>query len=446
MTTPGGLEEVESLMAAGDHAAAEQRLRDLLARADENEASTRIHEQALVKLGALLRDQGRADDIAQLIRDARPFVAKFARSKTAKLVRTLIDDIRAIPDTLSKQVEVTKELIEWAVSEKRVFLRQSLETRLIGLYVDTASYQPAIALIDTLLRELKKLDDKLQLVEVHLLESRVYHLLRNMAKSRAALTAAKTAGNSVYCPPLLQASLDNQSGILHAEEKDYETAYSYFYEAMEGFAAQDDERASQVVKYMLLSKIMLNSTDDVHSILSGKLATKYAGRNLDAMKAVAQAHKNRSLAEFETALDGHKAELGQDPIIRAHFSSLYDTLLEQNLVRVIEPFSRVEIAHVAKAVGLSAAQVEGKLSQMVLDKVVHGVIDQGTGTLVIYDEPEEDKTYNAALETIKHMSAVVDLLYEKAIREQKADHGALLANGSQKDAEKKADKPVPASA
>lgn len=356
-------------------------------------------------------------ELAQLIRSSRSFLSKFAKSKTAKLVRTLIDDIKAIPDTVQTQIDVTKESIEWAVSEKRVFLRQNLETRLVSLYIEVSQFQPAITLINSLLKELKKLDDKIQLVEVHLLESRVYHLLRNMAKSRAALTSAKTAGNSVYCPPLLQASLDSQSGILHAEEKDYETAFSYFYEAMEGYSQQNDARAESVVKYMLLSKIMLNSTDDVNSILNGKMATKFAGRNLDAMKAIATAHQNRSLAEFEKTLETYKTELGADPIIRSHFTALYDTLLEQNLVRVIEPFSCVEINHIAKQVGLSSAQVEGKLSQMVLDKVIYGVIDQGTGCLVIYEEQEEDKTYTAALETIKQMSTVVDLLYEKAIKQ-----------------------------
>ena len=39
-----------------------------------------------------------------------------------------------------------KECITWATEEKRIFLRQALEARLIGLYYDTGNYQVCITL------------------------------------------------------------------------------------------------------------------------------------------------------------------------------------------------------------------------------------------------------------------------------------------------------------
>ena len=90
--------------------------------------------------------------------------------------------------------------------------------------LESSQYKPALSLIDSLLTELKRLDDKMILTEVHLLESRVYRGTGNLAKAKAALTSARTAANSIYCPPHLQAQLDLQSGVLHAEDKDYKTA------------------------------------------------------------------------------------------------------------------------------------------------------------------------------------------------------------------------------
>lgn len=53
-------------------------------------------------------------------------------------------------------------------------------------------------------------------------------------------------------------------------------------------------------------------------------------------------------------------ELSSDPTIRSHLAALYDTLLEQNLLRIVEPYSVVEIEYVAEVVGQGRQAVEAK--------------------------------------------------------------------------------------
>ncbi|KAJ9107825.1 hypothetical protein QFC19_002731 [Naganishia cerealis] len=394
MTSP--LAQADAV-ASTDVAQAETLYKQILSTKAADDEGLRDQETALVRLGAIYKASGNADALAELVTQSRSFMSNIAKAKTAKLIRTLIDAFP--PEAREKQITVVKDNIEWARNESRVFLRQSLEVRLIGLQIENQHYRPALALIESLLKELKRLDDKMILTEVHLLESRVNHATKNYAKAKAALTSAKTAAAAIYCPPLLQAQLDMQSGILHTEDKDYKTGYSYFFETFEGFSGQDDDRALPALKNMCLCKIMMSLPDDVAPILALKAAAKYQGREVEAMQAVANALKERSLEMFEKALKDYSkvlllircsVELHTDLLIRTHLALLYDTLLEQNMVRVIEPYSTVELSYIAQEVGQPLNSVESKLSQMILDGIFQGVLDQEKGRLIVYDEPEKD--------------------------------------------------------
>eukprot|EP00463_Aulacantha_scolymantha_P002767 TRINITY_DN3501_c0_g1_i1.p1 TRINITY_DN3501_c0_g1~~TRINITY_DN3501_c0_g1_i1.p1 ORF type:complete len:172 (+),score=15.54 TRINITY_DN3501_c0_g1_i1:651-1166(+) len=165
---------------------------------------------------------------------------------------------------------------------------------------------------------------------------------------------------------------------------------------------------------MLLSKIMINNLPDVYSIVNGKAGLKHAGIEVEAMKCMADAYKKRSVEIFEQVYAKYHKELAEDIIIKSHLSELKENLLEQNLIRIIEPFSKVEIAHVAKQIKLPLPSVNQKLSEMILDKKLDGILDQGSGHLIVFENVNQDETYKTGLETVKELSHVVDRLYHKA--------------------------------
>jgi 26S proteasome regulatory subunit N6 len=96
-----------------------------------------------------------------------------------------------------------------------------------------------------------------------------------------------------------QAEIDMQSGVLNAEEKDYKTAYSYFFEAFEQYNNLNASKALPALKCMLLCKIMSNNAEDVAGIIASKSGLKYMGIDLEAMKLVAAARSQSSLEQLK---------------------------------------------------------------------------------------------------------------------------------------------------
>ncbi|GMM32450.1 proteasome regulatory particle lid subunit [Martiniozyma asiatica (nom. inval.)] len=392
-----------------------------------------LQESAILELGELYQLEQNESKLLDLIEKSRKIMSgSFAKSKSAKIIKSLLDIVenthqwenQTLEGSIDLTIKVNQECIDWAIDEKRSFLRQSLQIRSANLYYKKKYFQDSLKIINELLTEFKKLDDKSSLVDVQLLECKNYFQLKNFAKSKAALTSARTSANSIYCPSSIQAELDLMSGILNAQDNDFKTAYSYFYESFENYQIKskkdkennfEDLKSMKVLKYMLLCKIMIGNIDEVNQILKQKNVQQFISkRDIEAMKNVSVAYKNRSLKELEDCLKNYNNELTLDVIIRSHLSDLYDSLFQQNLLKLIEPYSIIEINHICAMIGLSKNIIESKLSNMILDKVFYGVLDQGNGWLIIYDEPKRDETYDLALDVVKHMSDAVDALYEKA--------------------------------
>lgn len=440
MTIPS-IQDAAKAFSNGDYVTAENLYNEILnidtSKLDyevrsNTEKIVDFKETAIFQLSKIYVTQKDVEKISQLIKNSLQIMSgSFAKSKTAKIIKTLLDTVEGskkwnvstldLNKSLELAIDLTKNCIDWAINEKRTFLKQSLQIRLSLLYYDKKNYNESLKIIDPLITEFKKLDDKSSLVEVQLLESKNYFQLKNYIKSRASLTSARTSANAIYCSSTIQAELDLMSGILNAQDKDFQTAYSYFFEAFENYQLHeqnniaDDEKSIKVLKYMLLSKIMTNNLNDINSLLKQKACQPFINKKeIDAMKSVSAAVANRSLKDLEDSLKFYSVELSLDPIIRAHLSDLYDSLFEKNLLKLIEPYSCIEINHICSMIGLPKETIESKLSNMILDKTFYGILDQGNGWLIVYNEPVVDQSYDFSLEIIKQMSSAVDLLYEKA--------------------------------
>lgn len=66
-------------------------------------------------------------ELGGLLKYVRPFLNSISKAKAARLVRSLLDMFLDMEAATGQEVELCLECIEWAKSEKRTFLRQTLE-------------------------------------------------------------------------------------------------------------------------------------------------------------------------------------------------------------------------------------------------------------------------------------------------------------------------------
>ena len=117
-------------------AAAAAQFEALIVSAEASEDAVKVKESAIYQLGEVYAKQGEAAKLGALLTNLRPFFATIPKAKPAKIVRTLIDQVAKIKDSLPLQMPLCRESIEWCKAEKRSVLRQRIQSRLAALLLD----------------------------------------------------------------------------------------------------------------------------------------------------------------------------------------------------------------------------------------------------------------------------------------------------------------------
>lgn len=379
-----------------------------------------IFEKVLTSLLSLYTQIGDENKFSLLLEHLRSYFLIIPKARTAKLVHLIIRELRKVPGSQKLQIDLYRQWIEWSIKEERTLLRQRLETGLAEILLEEKRYTETLEIISKLTAELRKVDHKSQLIEVFLIESRTFRGLGDFNRAKASLTAARTNAAAVYTSPLLQGQLDLESGIIFTDEKDYRTASSYFSEAFDAFVGSNDKRAADALKYNLLCKILDEKPHECIGIYQSAALTLSHLKNvvintneIEVMLDIGKAAEAKSLKQLTEIMENRKEDLERDPVVVSNINNLIDNLEEQNLLKIVKPYSAVELSRIAEMINLPFENVESKLVQMILDQKLKASINQKDGILNIFEVEEENELLEQSIELISQMDGVVDALYTR---------------------------------
>ena len=332
-----------------------------------------------------------------------------------KLTDKLIAKLKKRKDLLNDIVNITEEITKFCDETNNISMKSKIQIRLAEVYYINENYSKALDICSKVIYDLKRYEDNLGLVQLLLLESKIYYATNGISKAKASLTSVKTLITKVYIEPKLQANIDMHAGILAAYEKDFNLAYSYFFEAFDVFNIPTQKKRNKGLRafqYMILCKIIGGHIEEVNNVVLSKQGKNYYGPEVEALRSIEKAVKEKSIKLLEDNIEKNK-QYFQDRVIKLHINNLHNELLEKNLIKIIKPYSVVEIDFVAKSIGLNYQDVLNKLRQMILDKKINGILDQGKGSLIIYDVDMSNPYLDKSIETFKNLEKVVEALDKK---------------------------------
>lgn len=196
-----------------------------------------------------------------------------------------------------------------------------------------------------------------------------------------------------------------------AEGKDMETAFSYFKEAATGFTSR--RQRSQALKYMLLTKVMVNRSEEGEKAVRSQSHVQDIDEGVEAMLAITSAANKSSLADFKKTRAQYKDHLEGDIVVASVLDDLYTSMMEKNLLNIVLPYERLQITYVAEKIGLPREEVERRLSQMILDKRINAQLDHRDDCLYVYGAEEKDAVYQTALDSLSQLDKTVSHLNRK---------------------------------
>lgn len=171
---------------------------------------------------------------------------------------------------------------------------------------------------------------------------------------------------------------------MHLREGEFEKAHTDFFEAFKNYDESGSPRRTTCLKYLVLANMLMKS--DINPFDSQEAKPYKNDPEILAMTNLVNAYQNNDINEFESILKQNRQNIMDDPFIREHiegasvhfsliqfcmFRSLVDLLRNirtQVLIKLITPYTRIQIPFISQELNIDVAEVENLLVSCILDK------------------------------------------------------------------------------
>ncbi|GAA6029609.1 hypothetical protein JCM8097_000961 [Rhodosporidiobolus ruineniae] len=344
--------------------------------------------KALKQMTKLTFKLGRYDDALRYYKTLLTYTKKaVTRNVAEKAINRVLDYVSAEEgiglDKMQEFYEVTMTALEEQKNER---LSTKTNLKLAKLWLDRHEYSRLQKIIRELHEQCAPSDDGADVdsskgttqLEVYALEIQMYGELKNNKKLREIYEKSLRVRSAIP-HPRIQGVIRECGGKMYMSEKDWTKAQVDFFEAFKAYDEAGSQQRIQVLKYLVLAHMLTESEIDPFD--SQETKPYKNDREIAAMQNLVQAYQRRDVHEAEKILRTNRETIMDDPFIRGYIDDVLRSLRTQWIREIIKPYNRIEIAYLARQLGISNEQVEEIVVALILDEKIQGRIDQVTGRL-----------------------------------------------------------------
>ena len=245
-------------------------------------------------------------------------------------------------------------------------------------------------------------------LEIYALEIQMYSETRNNNQLKVLYQKALKVRSAVPHPKI-QGIIRECGGKMHMSEENWKDAQSDFFESFRNYDEAGDLRRIQVLKYLLLTTMLVKS--DINPFDSQETKPYKNDHRIAAMTDLVEAYQREDIYKYEDVL--HKnTDLLADPFIAENIDEVTRTMRTRAVLRLIAPYTRMRLGWIASRLRIGEPEVQDIVSFLIVDGRVRGRIDEHNSTLEIESRGDADRT-----KAIQGLSNAVQELYTSIFKD-----------------------------